>query len=130
MPVKKYIVKNIRSDRMYVTTNLKRACAGNTSPLESVIHFPEQDEYSIFYPDRKGGFAMTKAELINDVVYEMSGYLTSEGIDHLKTVITFKLVNINLTATETLPSTEIFDNEYIMKRYIIEDVYKRQRKTE
>lgn len=63
---------------------------------------------------------MTKAELINDVVYEMAGYLTPEGIDRLKTVITFKLVNISLTATETLPSTEIFDNEYIMKRYIID----------
>lgn len=37
---------------------------------------------------------MTKAELINDVVYEMAGYLTPEGIDRLKTVITFKLVNI------------------------------------
>lgn len=63
---------------------------------------------------------LTKSELINDIAYEMSGYLTSEGIDRLKTVITFKLVNINLTATETLPSTEIFDNEYIMKRYIID----------
>ena len=63
---------------------------------------------------------MTKAELINDVVYEMTGYLTPEGIDRLKTVITFKLVNINLAAAETLPSTEIFDNEYIMKRYIID----------
>jgi hypothetical protein len=63
---------------------------------------------------------MTKSELINDIAYEMSGYLTSDGIDRLKTVITFKLVNINLTATETLPSTEIFDNEYIMKRYIID----------
>ena len=63
---------------------------------------------------------LTKAELINDIVYEMSGYLTSEGIDRLKTVITFKLVNINLTATETLPSTDVYDNEYIMKRYIID----------
>lgn len=63
---------------------------------------------------------MTKAELINDVVYEMAGYLTLEGIDRLKTVITFKLVNVNLTATETLPSTDVYDNEYIMKRYIID----------
>ena len=63
---------------------------------------------------------LTKSELINDIAYEMSGYLTSEGIDRLKTVITFKLVNINLTATETLPSTDVYDNEYIMKRYIID----------
>ena len=63
---------------------------------------------------------MTKTELINDVIYEMAGYLTPEGIDRLKTVITFKLVNINLTATETLPSTDVYDNEWIMKRYIID----------
>ena len=63
---------------------------------------------------------MTKTELINDVVYEMTGYLTPEGIDRLKTVITVKLIDIQLTAAETLPSTEVYDNEWIMKRYIID----------
>ena len=63
---------------------------------------------------------MTKSELINDVVWEMTGYLTPEGIDHMKTVLTVKLVNVNLVAAETLPSTEVYDNEYIMKRYIID----------
>ena len=63
---------------------------------------------------------MTKTELINDVVYEMTGYLTQDGIDRLKTVITVKLVNVQLTAAETLPSTEVYDNEWIMKRYIID----------
>lgn len=99
---------------------LKRACAGNTSPLESALHFPEQDEYSIFYRDRKGEIAMTKSEFVNDVIYEMTGYLTPEGVDHIKTVLTVKLYNITLTSAETLPSTEIYDNEYIMKRYIID----------
>lgn len=63
---------------------------------------------------------MTKSELVNDVIYEMTGYLTPDGIDHLKTVITAKLIDINLTASETLPSTDVFDNEYILKRYIID----------
>lgn len=63
---------------------------------------------------------MTKTELINDVVYEMTGYLTPEGIERLKTVITVKLIDIQLTAAETLPSTEVYDNEWIMKRYIID----------
>ena len=63
---------------------------------------------------------MTKTELINDVVYEMTGYLTQDGIDRLKTVITVKLIDIQLTAAETLPSTEVYDNEWIMKRYIID----------
>lgn len=43
---------------------------------------------------------MTKSELINDVVWEMTGYLTPEGIDHMKTVLTVKLVNVNLVAAE------------------------------
>lgn len=63
---------------------------------------------------------MTKSELINDVIYEMTGYLTPEGIDRLKTVITVKLFNISLASAETLPSTEVYDNEWIMKRYIID----------
>lgn len=63
---------------------------------------------------------MTKTELINDIAYEMAGYLTPEGIDHLKTVITVKLIDIQLEAAETLPSTEVYDNEWIMKRYIID----------
>lgn len=63
---------------------------------------------------------MTKTEFINDVIYGMTGYLTQDGIDRLKTVITVNLVNINLTAAETLPSTEVYDNEWILKRYIID----------
>lgn len=63
---------------------------------------------------------MTKAELINDVIYEMSGYLTPDGVDQFKTVMTVKLVDYNLSAVETLPSTEVYDNEWILKRYIID----------
>ena len=63
---------------------------------------------------------MTKAELINDVIYEMSGYLSQDGVEQLKTVMTVKLINYNLSAVETLPSTDVYDNEWILKRYIID----------
>ena len=103
------------------TVNEKEPVLG-TQTLKVIHYLLYQVKCTTFSTISKGGnFTMlTKSELINDIAYEMSGYLTSEGIDRLKTVITFKLVNINLTAAETLPSTEIFDNEYIMKRYIID----------
>ncbi|WP_075678540.1 tyrosine-type recombinase/integrase [Roseburia sp. 831b] len=63
---------------------------------------------------------MTKTELINDVVFCMTGYLTNDGIDRLKNIITVKLMNINLTASETLPSNEVYNNDWILKRYIID----------
>ena len=123
MPVKKYTPKNIRSDHMcaITTVNEKEPVLG-TQTLKVIHYLLYQVKCTTFSTISKGGnFTMlTKAELINDIAYEMSGYLTSEGIDRLKTVITFKLVNINLTATETLPSTDVYDNEYIMKRYIID----------
>lgn len=63
---------------------------------------------------------MTKTDFINNIAYSMAEYLTTEGIEHLKTIIRVNLVDVELTAAETLPSTEVYDNEYILKRYIID----------
>lgn len=81
------------------TVNEKEPVLG-TQTLKVIHYLLYQVKCTTFSTISKGGnFTMlTKSELINDIAYEMSGYLTSEGIDHLKTVITFKLVNINLTA--------------------------------
>ncbi|MCI7492014.1 MAG: tyrosine-type recombinase/integrase [Lachnobacterium sp.] len=63
---------------------------------------------------------MTKTDFINNIVYSMAEYLTTDGIEYLKTVIRVNLVDVELAAAETLPSTEVYDNEYILKRYIID----------
>ena len=63
---------------------------------------------------------MTKTDFINNIAYSMAEYLTTEGIEHLKTIIRVNLVDVELAAAETLPSTEVYDNEYILKRYIID----------
>ena len=64
---------------------------------------------------------MTKTELINDVVYEMTGYLTQDGIDRLKTVITVKLVNVQKRAVDVQLHLEGIESAvgtaYIMSGY-------------
>lgn len=63
---------------------------------------------------------MTKNDLINEVIMEMSGELGRETLDKLKVTLIVKLHNFELMASETLPSTEIKDNDWILKRYLID----------
>lgn len=63
---------------------------------------------------------MTKSEFINDVACEMQSELDKIQLERLKVVMIVKLHDYELSAVETLPSTEVHDNEYIMKRYSID----------
>lgn len=63
---------------------------------------------------------MTKNDLINEVVYDMGGFLDEVGKDRLKMVLTCKLHGWNLVESETHLSTEVRDNEWILQRYIID----------
>lgn len=67
---------------------------------------------------------MTKQDLINEVVVLMGKYLDSEGAIYLNNILTMKLHNVILTADETLPSCEVKDNEYLIKRFIIDQTAK------
>lgn len=63
---------------------------------------------------------MTKNDLINEVVYEMTGILDDAGKDRLKMILTCKLHGWNLIENETHLSTEVRDNDWILDRYIID----------
>jgi site-specific recombinase XerD len=63
---------------------------------------------------------MTKNDLINDIVVSMSEYLDKLGMMQLTNVLIVKLHDLELVKSETLPSTEVFDNEWIMKRFSID----------
>lgn len=63
---------------------------------------------------------MTKNDVINEVVMEMSGELGRESIDKLKVTLAVKLHNFELVASETRPSVEIKDNDWILKRFLID----------
>lgn len=63
---------------------------------------------------------VTKSDVINDVLVEMRGVLTENTLEHLQIVMTVKLSGYDLVSSETLPSTEVRDNNWILQRYSID----------
>lgn len=63
---------------------------------------------------------MTKMELINDILVDMSLEMCREQLERLKTVLIVKMQGYELDEVETLPSAIVYDNEWILKRYTID----------
>lgn len=61
-----------------------------------------------------------KNDIINEVVCGMQEELNREGQEKLKVLLLVKLHNFELVSSETLPSVEVKDNEWILKRYSID----------
>ena len=62
---------------------------------------------------------MTKTDIINEVVYEMSTELTREQQDRLKITLLVKMHDYELTTIAMLPAVDVHDNEWLLKRYVI-----------
>lgn len=65
---------------------------------------------------------MNKTDMINDVVYEMSSDLTREQLDRLKITMLVKMQNYEITEFTTLPSVVAYDNEWLLRRYMIDQM--------
>lgn len=65
---------------------------------------------------------MTKTELINDIVYEMSTDLTKEQQDRLKITMLVKMHDFDITEMRLLPAMDVHDNEWLLKRYVIDSM--------
>lgn len=65
---------------------------------------------------------MTKTDIINDVVYEMSTELTREQQDRLKITMLVKMHDYELTEMTLLPAVDVHDNEWLLKRYVIDSL--------
>lgn len=63
---------------------------------------------------------MTKTEFLNDLIYDMAGYLDTSGVDRLKNAVAYRLKGFQLTSDETLPATDVRDNEWILGRYHVD----------
>lgn len=61
-----------------------------------------------------------KTDIINEVVAEMRCLLNAEQIEYLQVVMTVKMSGYELVASETLPSSELRDNTWILQRYSID----------
>ena len=65
---------------------------------------------------------MTKTDIINEVVYEMSNELTREQQDRLKITFLVKMHDFDITEMRLLPAMDVHDNEWILKRYVIDSL--------
>lgn len=65
---------------------------------------------------------MTKNDIINEVVWEMSTELTKEQQDRLKITLLVKLHDYELSEISMLPAVEVYDNEWLLKRYVIDSM--------
>lgn len=65
---------------------------------------------------------MTKNDIINEVVWEMSTELTKEQQERLKITLLVKMHDYELSEVSMLPAVEVHDNEWLLKRYVIDSM--------
>ena len=67
---------------------------------------------------------MTKMEMINDVVASLVISLNNEQLEIVKSTLIVKLQGYDIHEVNTLPSTEVMDNEFIFKRFMVDHLAK------
>lgn len=63
---------------------------------------------------------MTKNELINDVAVGLTMTLSQDQIDLVKATFVVKMQGYDIHEVNTLPSTEVKNNDYILKRFTVD----------
>lgn len=63
---------------------------------------------------------MTKNDLINEVVASLSVTMSQEQADMVKAVFYVKMQGYDIHEANTLPSVDVVDNDYILKRFTID----------
>ena len=66
--------------------------------------------------------SMTKTDIINEVVYEMSADLTKEQQERLKVTFLVKMHDYDITEIRMLPAMDVHDNDWLLKRYIVDSL--------
>lgn len=73
---------------------------------------------------------MTKNDLINEVMYEMSYDLSKEQLEKLKITFLVKMHDYDVAEMKMLPVTsELHDNEWLLKRYLIDSIASDRKKS-
>ena len=67
---------------------------------------------------------MTKMEIINDVVASLVMSLTSEQLEIVKSTFIVKMQGYDIHEVSLLPSTEVIDNDFILKRFTVDHLAK------
>ena len=67
---------------------------------------------------------MTKNEVINDIISSLIMTLNKEQLEIVKSTFIVKMQGYDIHEVCTLPSTELVDNDYILKRFTIDNLAK------
>ena len=60
---------------------------------------------------------MEKSDIINNIIFKMQPSLAAQQIDELKVVLLVTLHDYDIVKSVMLPSTEVKDNEWLIKRF-------------
>lgn len=63
---------------------------------------------------------MNKQDLINDITVSLTTVLGADNIEVVKAILSVKLQDYDLVSRKQLPSTEVVDNDEIIKRFVID----------
>lgn len=72
---------------------------------------------------------MNKNELINDVAASLVAVLNSEQLDIVKATLVIKMQGYDIHEVNTLPSVEVKDNNFILKRFTVDMLAKGLKKS-
>lgn len=67
---------------------------------------------------------MTKNELINDIAASLAASMDYEQVDMIKTIFIIKMRGYEIHEENTLPSTEVINNDYILQRFTVDMIAK------
>ncbi len=62
----------------------------------------------------------TKNDLINDVISDLATSMNQEQVDMIRAIFIVKMQGYEIHEVNTLPSTEVIDNNYILKRFTVD----------
>lgn len=72
---------------------------------------------------------MNKNDLINEIVASLTATMGQEQADIVKTIFIVKMHGYDIYEVNTLPSVEVIDNDYILKRFTIDMLAKGLKKS-
>ena len=67
---------------------------------------------------------MTKMEIINDIMANLVFTLNGEQLEIVKSTFIVKMQGYDIHEVSLLPSVEVFDNDYILKRFMVDHLAK------
>lgn len=72
---------------------------------------------------------VSKSDLVNDILNDMRDSIDRDTENRLKIVLTVRLSNLDLVESRQLPSTDVKDNDWIIKRFQVDHAAKGVKKS-